>query len=269
MSDGLHERAAATDPSVLSPPDFASLLAYAPRPDLLAGRVIAITGGAGGIGRAVALGAARSGATVIVLDRSRAGLKALQQTLAAESAPAPDVVPMDFTSASIADYQQFAQRIDGQYGHLDGLVNNVSLIGALTPFEHAEPAVWQQVIAANLVAPFFLTQWCMPLLRRAPDPALVFSLHRAQRAFWGAYGMAKAGQEALLHILADEYHLAGDAPVRVFGIDTGPVATAARRQHYPAEPPDAHPKPAEVVGPYLYALGPDARGMTDVVLRRE
>lgn len=249
-------------------PDFEALLAYTPQPDLLAGRVIAITGAAAGIGRAVAEAAAGLRATVLALDRDRRGLDTLGEALAARGAPTPELVVMNLATATIADHQAFAQRIAKQYGRLDGLVNNAGYIGELSPFEHTEPALWRAVIAINLVAPFFLTQWCMPLLRRAADPALVFSLDHAQRAFWGGYGVAKAGQEALLHILADEYHLAGASPVRVVGIDPGPVATDERRQHYPGERPDSHPPPAEVVGPYLYALGPDSRGLTDVVLRR-
>lgn len=260
-------QAVVTAPQPGRPPDFETLLEYAPTPGLLDGRVIAITGAAAGIGRAVAVAAARLGATLIVLDCSRANLKSLEENLS-NAGKSPDSVEMDFATATIADYQKLADRIGNRYGCLDGLVNNAGRIGALTPFEHAEPELWREVVAINLVAPFFLTQWCMPLLRRAKDPVLVFSLHRAERAFWGAYGVAKAGQEALVHILADEYHLAGESPVRVFGIDPGPVATAERRRHYPAEAVDAHPRPVDVIGPYLYALGPDSRGRTDVVLRR-
>ncbi len=251
-----------------SPPDFETLLAYAPPPGLLDGRVIAITGAAAGIGRAVANAAGRLGATLIVLDSNRRDLEHLHEELATGGAAPVEAVVMDLAAATSADYRQLAHRIEARFGRLDGLVNNAGRIGALTPFEHAEPQRWGQIMAINLVAPFFLTQWCMPLLRRAADPALVFSLHRTERAFWGAYGIAKAGQEALLHILADEYHLDGAAPVRLFGIDTGPVATAERRRHYPGEPADAHPEPAQIVGPYMYALGPNARGLTDVVLRR-
>lgn len=250
------------------PPDFEALLQYTPRPGLLEGRVIAITGAAAGIGRAVAEAAGALGARLIAIDRDRHGLDALRETLAARGALAPERVVMDLATATIADYQSLAQRLGEQHERLNGLVNNAGWIGALAPFEHTEPEVWRKVIAINLVAPFFLTQWCMPLLRRAADPALVFSLHGTERAFWGGFGVAKAGQEALMHILADEYHLAGASPVRVFGIDPGPVATAERRRHYPGEAPGTHPPPADVVGPYLYALGPDSRGRTNVVLRR-
>lgn len=248
-------------------PRFETLLGYAPAPAALKGRVIVVTGAAAGIGRAVADAVARLGATVIALDSNGRELEDLRESLAACSAPAPQLEVIDFATATTTDYQQLAARIGKQYGRLDGLLNNAGRIGALSPFEHVEPQVFGQVMAINLVAPFFLTQWCMPLLRKAEDPVLVFSLHHTEQAFWGAYGVAKAGLKGLLHIIADEYHLDGNSPVRVLGIDPGPVATAERRRHYPGEPVDMHPAPGEVIGPYLYALGPDSRGMTNIVLK--
>lgn len=71
-----------------------------------------------------------------------------------------------------------------------------------------------------------------------------------------------------MHILADEYHAGGAQPVRALGIDPGPVATAARRRHYPGEAADAHPLPEAITGPYLFAMGPGARGLSGLVWRR-
>ncbi len=257
------------DSSAAGAPSFEALLGYTPRPGLLAQRVIAITGAACGIGRALAVAAAGAGATVIALDRNAERLEDLRRLLASAGCRAAgEIVTIDLAAATLADYRAFAQRVKDKYGRLDGLVNNAGQIGALAPFEHIDPAVWRDVMAVNLIAPFFLTQWCLPVLRLAPDPALVFSLDRAERAFWGGYGVAKAGQEALMHIVADEYHLGGSSPVRVLGIDPGPVETQDRRRHHPAEPSGANPAPETVIGPYLYALGPDAKGCSNVVLRR-
>jgi NAD(P)-dependent dehydrogenase (short-subunit alcohol dehydrogenase family) len=108
----------------------------------------------------------------------------------------------------------------------------------------------------------------MPLLRCAADPVVIFSLDNASRAYWGGYGVAKAGLEGFLHILADEYHLGSAQPLRVFGIDTGPVMTGGRHRHYPGEEPGLHPTPDHVIGPYLYALGSESVRQTGVVLRR-
>lgn len=249
-------------------PDFRTLQQYAPPADLLQGRVILVTGAAEGIGRAVAIAYARHGAKTLLLDRNKRALEFLRAELVAEGAPEPVAVPVELASATTADYRKLAETIGQEFGRLDGLLNNAGWIGALSPLEHAEPELWGKVMTVNLVAPFFLTQWCMPLLARAEDPALGFSLHDTRRAYWNAYGIAKAGLEAFLHIVADEYHAESMHPVRVFGVDTGPVATSERRRHYPGELPDTHPPPESVVGPYLYAMGGEARGFTDFILAR-
>ncbi len=230
-------------------PTLEQLLRYAPVPDLLAGRVILVTGSAEGIGCAVALACARCGASTVLLDSNEAGLERLRSQMEAESLPTPELVLLDLAAATLTDYRNLAESLGKKYGRLDGVVNNAGWIGALTPFEHVEPQVWSRAVTVNLLAPFFLTQWCMRLLERSSDPALVFSLHDARRAFWGGYGVAKAGLEALMRIVADEYHLQSMHPVRVCGIDTGPVNTESRRRHYPGERPDTHPAPERVVGP--------------------
>jgi len=248
-------------------PDYTGLLAYRPRPDLLRDRTILITGAAAGIGRAAALAFAGYGAATVLLDCDRGSLRAAGEEIRDAGGMEPMLCPMDLARAGIEDLRALAARIGDACGRLDGLLNNAGRIGALTPFEHCEPALWGEVVSVNLAAPFFLTQWCLPLLRRSPDPAIVFSLHETRRAYWGAYGVAKAGLEALVHILADEYHGESAQPVRVMGVDPGPVATAERRRHHPGERPDTHPPPESVIGPYLYAMGPDARGRSNLVLR--
>ena len=251
-----------------APPPFEALLDYEPGPGELSHRNILVTGAAHGIGHAVAAACARHGANTILVDVDERGLEAAYDAFVDARWPQPALCPMDLGRCGIEDFRTVAAHIGEQYGRLDGLVNHAGWIGALSPFEYTDPSVWGQALNVNLAAPFFLTQWCMPLLRRADDPAVVFSLHDVQRAHWGGYGVAKAGLEGLARMLGDEYHAASPHPLRVTGIDTGPVMTAERRRHYPGEQPGTHPAPEDVVGPYLYALGPDAGAATRHLLRR-
>lgn len=251
------------------PPRFEALVDYTLAADALAGRVLLISGAAGGIGGALAVACARSGASLVLLDRNESGLESVREACVATGARAPDTVVLDLARATTQDYRAVADRIAQRHGHLDALVNHAGWIGALTPFEHVEPQVWAEVVTVNLAAPFFLTQWCMPLLNAANDPVLIFSLHATARAYWSAYASARAGLEGLLHSLADEYHAQSSHPIRVFGIDTGPAATAQRQQHYPGEAPGAHPPPQRVIGPYLYALGSDASLHGNLILTRD
>ena len=248
-------------------PDYATLLNYDARADLLTGRIILLSGAAQGIGRAVALRYARHGARLVLLDWDRAGLDSLNDEILALGAAEPLLCPADLSGITIAGLREIAAHIDERFGRLDGLLNNAAWIGALAPFEHYPTAAWTKVMNINLAAPFFLTQWCMPLLRKAPDPVVGFSLHASSRAYWGGFAMAKAAQEALIGVLADEYHAQSAHPVRVFGIDTAAVMTPGRRQHYPGEPQGAHPTPEQVTGPYLYAMGPEAAARSPLLLR--
>ncbi len=250
------------------PPAYDCLLDYEGSPDLLKDRVILITGAAHGIGHAVAVRYACHGAELVLLDWDRAGLESLAEEIVAQGHAEPVLCPADLAGITIGGVREIADRIGERYGRLDGLLNNAGWIGVLAPFEHYPPATWTKVMNINLAAPFFLTQWCMPLLRKAADPVVGFSLQESDRAFWGAFALAKAGQRALVGVLADEYGAGSAHPVRIFGIDTGAVLTPGRRQHYPGEAPDAHPEPQRVTGPYLYAIGPEARGFSPLLLSR-
>ena len=252
-----------------STPSFVQLLEYAPPTDLLKDRIILITGAGDGIGRAVSMSYARHGAQLVLLDWNRKALEYLYDEIVKAGGQEPSLCPVDLSGVTIDGLRDIARHIADTFGVLDGLLNNASWVGDLTPFEHYQPKVWAKVMNVNLAAPFFLTQWCMPLLRKAKDPAIGFSLHDTSRAFWGGFAMAKAGQEAQLHVLANEYHLESSQPIRIFGVDTGPVMTPGRRQNYPGEAIDAHPYPDTVVGPYLYAMGSEASGHTEFILKNE
>jgi NAD(P)-dependent dehydrogenase (short-subunit alcohol dehydrogenase family) len=254
-------------PPPSSPPGYHALLDYQAPEDLLADRVILVTGAAQGIGRAAALRYARHGATLVLLDWDRKGLESLNDEIVAQGRGEALLCPADLSGITIVGLREIADHIGQRLGRLDGLLNNAAWIGALAPFEHYPPTTWAKVMNINLAAPFFLTQWCMPLLHKAGDPVVGFSLQEASRAYWGGFALAKAAQEALIGVLADEYHAHSAHPVRLFGIDTGPVMTPGRRLHYPGETIDAHPRPEHVTGPYLYAMGPEARGHSPLLLR--
>ncbi len=257
----------ATYPMESQSADYLQLLQYDAPADLLAERVILVTGAAQGIGRAVSLRYARHGANLILLDWDRAGLDSLGDEIAAQGGHEPLLCPADLSGITISGLREIADCIGARFGRLDGLLNNAAWIGALSPFEHCPPAAWTKVMNVNLAAPFFLTQWCMPLLHKSEDPVVGFSLHAANRAYWGGFAMAKAAQEALIGVVAHEYHAHSAHPVRLFGIDPGAVMTPGRRLHYPGESCDAHPLPEQVTGPYLYAMGPAARGQSPLLLR--
>jgi NAD(P)-dependent dehydrogenase (short-subunit alcohol dehydrogenase family) len=197
---------------------------------------------------------------VILLGRTISKLEQVYDEIESAGGPQPAIFPLNLETATAKDYDDLGDTIKHEFGRLDGLVNNAGQVGGLTPIQHYNINLWAQIIMVNLTAPFLICQVCIPLLDQASDPAIVFSTDNCIRAYWGAYGVAKHGQEGLLKILADE--LDNDRPIRVNGIDTGPVRTNLRAQNYPGEDPAMLPAPEAVVPPYLYFAGPDSRGVT-------
>jgi NAD(P)-dependent dehydrogenase (short-subunit alcohol dehydrogenase family) len=236
---------------------------WTPAPDHLANRILLITGSAEGIGRALARRCAGLGATVILLDKNVRGLESLYDEIVADGSPEPAIYPMDLKGAAPADYAALAATLDSEFGRLDGLVHNAAMLGTLTPLAYYDDELWFETLQTNLNAPYLLTRNCLDLLGRSDDASVLFlgdSVGRHGKAYWGAYGVAKAGIENLSQILADE--LEDNTTIRVNSYDPGAVRTALRLIAYPAENRDALALPGDVIDPCLYLLGPDSRGTT-------
>src|SRR6185436_19708497 len=136
---------------------------YEPRADLLAGRVILVTGASRGIGRVAALTFASYGATVILHGRDVARLEAVYDEIeAAENAQAT-ILPLALEKASDRDFENMAQAIQAQLKRLDGILHNASHFTHLGPLEHEHHEDWSQMLRVNLIAPFALTRACTPL----------------------------------------------------------------------------------------------------------
>ena len=250
--------------SLSLPPD------YHPAPDLLAERVVLVTGAGDGIGRAVALACARHGATVVLLGPTEGRLEEVYDTIEAEGGPRPAISPFNLETAPAREYELLFQHLDREFGRLDALLSNAAMLGSLTPVDHYDPELWARVLQVNLNAPFMLARTLLPLVRRSADGTLVFSSADPGlqgRAYWGAYGVSCAAVESLAGILADENE--GQARVRVNVIDPGPVATALRRSAYPAEDPETLAAPEAVAPAYLYLLGADSAGLSGRRLRAQ
>ena len=229
----------------------------------LADRVVLVTGAGSGIGRAVALALAQSGAQVILLGRTVRKLEAVHAEIEKLGAPEASIVPMDLEKALAADYEAVATAIDQRYGRLDGLLHNAALLGALTPIDQYDVPMFMRVMHVNVTAAFVLTQTLLPLLRKSADASVLFTssgVGSRGRAYWGAYSVSKFAVEGLAQVLAQE--LENTSPVRVNIIDPGKVRTSMRRAAYPSEDQQTLPTPESLTGPYLALLGPASRGVT-------
>ena len=232
-------------------------------PGLLKDRAILVTGAASGIGRALGAALAAHGAATILLDKDVHGLEQVYDEIVAAGHPQPALYPLDLKGALPDDYADLAATLEKEYRGLDGLVHNAAHLGALVPLANFDNEMWFDTLQVNLNAPYLLTLACLGLMNNRADASIIFTSDasgRQGKAYWGAYGVSKAGLEGFMQILADE--LETNSPVRVNSIDPGPVRTALRSRAYPGEDAAALNAPEDVVYPFLYLLGPDSKGIT-------
>lgn len=230
--------------------------------DALHDRVILVTGAYGGLGEAAAKACAKAGATVVLLGRK---VPKLSRTYDAVKAlgPLPALYPMDMAGADPADYEAMADTIAADLGGLHGILHCAAEFTGLRPLEATPPEDFVRNLHVNLTAPWLLTQACLPLLRKAGDSAVVFvtdDLARVNRAYWGTYGVAKAGLIGLMRILHDETE-AGS--VRVSALQPGPMRSNIRSRAYVEEAASRFPSPdryAHACVHLLSAAGSDRRG---------
>jgi len=207
--------------------------------DTLSGRVVLIAGATGGLGRAGALAAARAGASVVLLGRNVRRLEKVYDEVAELGRAQPAIYPLDLAGANPKDYAELAERIDAEFGRLDGVVHAAAFFSALQPLTDIAAEEWLQLLHVNLSAPFLLTQACAPLLQRA-DSGVVFVLDdplRTRRAYWGGYGAAKQGLAGLASILHDEWE---NSSARVHMLLPPPMRTSVL---LPQPEPSVMPKP--------------------------
>src|SRR5580704_13410329 len=108
---------------------------FTPDADLLAGRVILITGAGSGLGRALAVECARVDASVILCGRNLAKLERVYDEIESLGRPRPALATLDLAAATAVDYDNLAATIGDEFGKLDGLVHAAALLGDRTPLE--------------------------------------------------------------------------------------------------------------------------------------
>ncbi len=216
-------------------------------------RIILITGASRGIGRAVALAAAKAGADLIITGRTIGALEELDDEIKSAGGKAT-IVELDMHD--YAAIPRLAAAINGRWGKLDGFVANAATLSPLTPLSHLDDSVWNDNIAVNLTAQWHLIKAMEPLLLAASaGRAVLVSSGAAEgiRPFWGPYAISKAGLEAMARVWAGETEKTN---LRINILNPGGTATGMRALAFPGENPDTLPQPADVAPAFLTLLDP-------------
>lgn len=192
----------------------------------LPGKIVLVTGGNSGIGRAIALRAAAEGAQVAIAGRDPAkGAEVLGELQAAGARAA-------FFAADLGDETQAATMVDAaaaHFGRIDVLVNNAGAGARRSAIEPGDSPGERltKLMRANFDAAYHVSARAMPHLRAAGGGSIVnISSTAALHGTWGTYGIAKAAIEALTRALAVQ-----GAPdrIRANGVSPGWIATQVTR----------------------------------------
>src|SRR5215510_9853442 len=181
-------------------------LQQAPPEKELARRIALVTGGAGGIGRAVALRLAAEGAHVIVADVDGAGAsKVADEVLAAQGAGRALGLALDVTSE--ASVRRALEETVLAYGGLDIVVSNAGIAHS-APVDAMELADWERSFAVNSTGHFLIAREAMRVLKtQRLGGAFVFVATKnvmSPGKDFSAYSAAKAAEAQLAKVLALE-----------------------------------------------------------------
>jgi NAD(P)-dependent dehydrogenase (short-subunit alcohol dehydrogenase family) len=203
----------------------------------LGGRVIIVSGAAGGgIGTSVTGMAARAGATVIAVSRSKENLDEHVGPLVAEGLKVVPVAADAATDDGIACVMEQAARADGD---LYGLVNVAGGAAPATwmPAVRVSRADWRALFAQNLETMFFMSQAVAAWLKARGRPGSIVSVSSISgmntAPFHIGYGTAKAALVAATRTMAVE--LAPDG-IRVNAVAPGVTETPASGTYVDADP---------------------------------
>ena len=166
----------------------------------VAGRVACVTGASSGLGRHAADVLARAGASVVGVARR---IDPLEEWAAGPGARAAVVADI----ADRAGLRTAAERIADRFGAPDILVHAAGL-NTREAADAVTPEGWDATLAANLTAPFFLSQACVPAMRAKGWGRIVnFASLQSYRAFPGgiAYGASKGAIAQLTRAMAEAW----------------------------------------------------------------
>jgi NAD(P)-dependent dehydrogenase (short-subunit alcohol dehydrogenase family) len=235
---------------------------YSITPQILANKTILITGAGAGIGRQAALTYAELGATVILLGKTVAKLEAVYDEIITKGYPEPAIVPLDLKGSTKQNYIDLAATIANQFGQLDGVLLNASMLGELTPFNQIHEQIWQDVMQVNVNAQFLLAQALIPVLLKADNASLIFTssgVGNKGKAYWGAYSVSKFATEGMMQVIADEYE---NSTLRTNAINPGATNTNMRSSAYPAENKETIASPIDIMPLYVYLMADDSKAVS-------
>lgn len=242
-------------------------------------RIALVTGGAAGLGLAIARQLASAGHEVVIADIDTVAGESAAAALRAEGRP---VHARRVDVADEAAVAAFYAKFEREFGRLDILINNAGIMDigapAARPIESLPLADWERTFQVNLSGPYLMCQGAVPLMRRGRWGRIVNISSRAARTRSAtrnpAYPASKAALIGLSRVLANEVGVDG---ITVNCVAPSTVDTAMTRDGTgAAEDYFAHQAaatslgrigtPDDIAAAVLYLCGKGAAFVTGLVL---
>jgi len=241
----------------------------------LSGKIAIVTGASRGIGKAIAVGLAYSGATVIVTARTEIEMPHLKGTIHITTQQVRDAggeavaIKCDVTDEN--QINTMVSRVVDQFGRIDILVNN-SGIAFPAPAWDLPLKRWELVLKVNLTGPFLCSRVVLPEMMRQRSGSII-NISSVQATQKGsvetgiAYGVSKAALERLTYGLAEE--------VRPFNVAVncvkprGAVDTEGMRYVHSLADKTRWDPPDAIVKACVFLGTQDAQGITGLVATDE
>lgn len=171
----------------------------------LSGKVILITGGSRGLGRAMSLGLADAGADIIVSSRKLESCEAVCEEVKAKGREALAV------SAHVGDVQSLDVLIEASYdrfGRIDVLINNAGINPAMGQLGDLSPELFDKMMGVNVKGPWYLASRLAPKMAAQGGGSIINMISVSgvrPAAYQGFYSCNKAALDALTKVMAAEW----------------------------------------------------------------
>jgi len=235
------------------------------------GKVAIVTGGAGGIGYAVAEGFLKGGGKVLIVDRDPSVADAAKRLGGSARGMVADV-------SKSADVQAYVKATLDAFGRIDCLVNNAGTEGKVAPTAEYDEEMWDKVLAVNLKGTFLGLRHVLPVMIAQGSGSVVNMSSTAGvigTPRMPAYTASKHGVIGLTKTVSGEVARQG---IRVNAVCPGPTDTAmlrsietminpgdpdaVRAAYHAAIPTGRYATPAEIANVVLFLLSDLAFAVT-------